>query len=156
MLQLVAIRTYYCIVIILLALSFVAIVGGCPIVTSVNGSYCGISSNEFKFSTMVKSGVYNITNFCGDCEQVAEGYCDVSTAGGGWLIIRRRDKLYSTNFCRGWMEYVDGFGDLNKEFWYGLKPICCLTNQGKGSYVLTLHLKMVQHPYLQYNHFKIK
>ena len=85
---------------------------------------------------------------------MAEGYCDVSTAGGGWQVIRRRDKLYSTNFCRGWMEYVDGFGDLNKEFWYGLKLIYCLTNQGKGSYMLTLHLKMVQHPIFSINILK--
>lgn len=145
--------------IILLALSFVAIAGGCPVVTSVNGSCCAINGGkEFRFSTMLtlKSRVYNITNFCGDCEVVAEGYCDSSTAGGGWLVIQRRDKNYSTNFHRGWMEYVDGFGDLNKEFWYGLKPIYCLTNQGKWELRVDFTFENGTKSYLHYNHFKIK
>ena len=92
------------------------IANGCPVVSTVNGSCCEISSYEFKFSTSLKSRVYNITNFCGDCQEVAEGYRDSSTAGGGWLVVQRRDKRYSTSFHRGWMEYVDGFGDLEKEF----------------------------------------
>ena len=79
---------------------------GCPVVTTVNGSCCKISSYEFKFSTsaLLKSRVYNITNFCGDCDEIAEGYCDSATAGGGWPVIQRRDKRYSTNFHRGWMK----------------------------------------------------
>ena len=61
------------------------IANGCPVVSTVNGSCYEISSYEFKFSTssLFKSRVYNITNFCGDCQEVAEGYCDSSTAGGG-------------------------------------------------------------------------
>ena len=43
------------------------VVGGCPVVTSVNGSCCEVKETEFKFSTLLKSHVYNITNFCGDC-----------------------------------------------------------------------------------------
>ena len=35
------------------------------------------TSNPFKFSVPLKSCVYNITNFCGDCEDVAEAYCDM-------------------------------------------------------------------------------
>ena len=31
------------------------------------------------------------------------------------------------NFNKKWREYEDGFGDLNGEFWYGLKNIHCLT-----------------------------
>ena len=89
--------------IILLTLCFIVIADGCPIVTSVNGSCCEISGNNFKFSTLLKSRFYNITNFCRDCEEVAEGHCDGSTAGGGWLVIQRRDKSYSTNFIEdGW------------------------------------------------------
>ena len=44
-----------------------------PIVSSVNGSCCEVKSNGFKFSTSLKSRVYNITNFCGDCQLTAEG-----------------------------------------------------------------------------------
>ena len=49
-------------------------VDSCPVVLSVNGSCCEIKSNdEFKFSLVTLSGVYNITNFCGNCESVAQG-----------------------------------------------------------------------------------
>ena len=49
------------------------------------------SGNKFKFTTAtLNSRVYNITNFCGDCEEVAEGYCDGVTVGGGWLVVQRR------------------------------------------------------------------
>ena len=48
---------------------------------------CEIRSGKFKFATVSKSRVYNITNFCGDCEEVAEGYCDGVTTGGGWLVV---------------------------------------------------------------------
>lgn len=47
----------------------------------------------------------------------------------GWLVILRRksDASPLVNFQRGWVEYENGFGDLNSEFWYGLKNIYCLT-----------------------------
>ena len=40
--------------------------------------------------------------------------------------------------------YVDRFGDLNKEFWYGLKPIYCLTNQGKWELRVDFTFEMAQ------------
>ena len=33
------------------------------------------------------------------------------------------------DFFRGWSDYEEGFGDLEGEFWYGLKNIHCLTNR---------------------------
>ena len=107
------------------------LVDACPIVTSINGSCCEVKSNEFKFSTTpLKSRVYNITNFCGDCELSAEGYCDAVSDGGGWLVVQRR-KDGSVDFNRGWVEYEEGFGSLTGELWYGLQPLHCLTNQGQ-------------------------
>jgi len=143
------------VMIIQITLLSMMMVDGCPVVTSVNGSCCGTKGNSFKFShSLLKSRVFNITNFCGDCELVAEGYCDTITDGGGWLVIQRR-KDGSVNFNRNWVDYEDGFGKLTGEFWYGLRAIHCLTNQGQWGlridYVSTTEIK----GYLSYSNFKV-
>ena len=144
-------------IIILLVFSLVAtaVVDSCPIVNTVNGSCCEITSNKFSFSTVVgKPRVYNITNFCGQCEEVAEGYCDGVTAGGGWLVVQRRQDG-SVDFNRGWVDYEDGFGSLTGELWYGLRPLHCLTNQGQWEMRIDFTLTNGTKSYLSYSLFKI-
>ena len=113
--------------IIIILLLFCSIANGCPIINNVNGSCCEIKSNSLKFLFASKSRVYNIINFCGDCEEVAEGYCDGVAIGGGWLVVQRRQDG-SVDFNRKWLDYEDGFGSLTDEFWYGLRSLHCLTN----------------------------
>ena len=52
-------------------------------------------------------------------------------SNGGWTVILRRkaDVSQQINFTRTWNDYKHGFGDLNTEFWYGLKNIHCLTSR---------------------------
>ncbi|XP_041373663.1 ryncolin-4-like [Gigantopelta aegis] len=52
------------------------------------------------------------------------GYFD----SDGWLVMQRRMNG-SENFNRTWIEYEDGFGDLQNEFWLGNKYVHLLTNQ---------------------------
>ena len=130
-------------------------VDGCPVVFSVNGSCCEIKSNdEFKFSLNTMSGIYNITNFCGNCKMIAQGYCDAKSGGGGWLVVQRR-KDGSVSFNRSWIEYEEGFGDLNGEFWYGLKPLHCLTSQGQWELRIDLTHTNGTKTYLHYKQFAI-
>ena len=129
-------------------------VDACPIVTSINGSCCEVKSNGFKFSTLLKSHVYNINNFCGDCELAAEGYCDAVSDGGGWLVVQRRQDG-SVDFNRGWVEYEEGFGSLTGEFWYGLRPLHCLTNQGQWKLHIDFTFTNGTKSYLSYNNFKV-
>ena len=131
-------------------------VDACPIVTSINGSCCEVknNNNRFKFSTSLKSRVYNINNFCGDCELAAEGYCDAVSDGGGWLVVQRRQDG-SVDFNRGWVEYEEGFGSLTGEFWYGLRPLHCLTNQGQWKLRIDFTLTNGTKSYLSYDNFTV-
>ena len=140
-------------IITLIALG-IMLVDACPIVTSINGSCCEVKSNEFKFSTTLKSRVYNITNFCGDCEAAAEGYCDAVTDGGGWLVVQRRQDG-SVDFNRGWVEYEEGFGSLTGELWYGLRPQHCLTNQGQWQLRIDFTFTNGTKSYLSYKSFSV-
>ena len=64
--------------IILLLAGCCVTVNGCPISESPKGSCCAISggSEPFKFSPngISRSGVYNISNFFGDCQSWVYGY----------------------------------------------------------------------------------
>ena len=47
----------------------------------------------------------------------------------GWIVIQCRVPNGTVNFYRGWKDYEEGFGDLDSEFWYGLRNIHCLTTR---------------------------
>ena len=128
-------------------------VDGFPTGCSVSGSCCEINT-DFKFSLHLVSGIYNITNFCGNCKSVVQGYCDAKSGGGGWLVVQRREDG-SVSFNRGWAEYEEGFGDLNGEFWYGLQPLHCLTSQGQWELRIDLTHTNGTKTYLHYKQFTI-
>ena len=112
-------------------------------------------SNPFKFTaSLSKSAVYNIIDFCGDSDSIAEAYCDATTDGGGWLVIQRR-KDGSVDFNRDWVDYEEGFGELTGELWYGLRPIHCLTNQGQWELRIDYNFANGTRRYLHYKNFKV-
>ena len=83
-----------------------------------------------------KTGVYTITDPCTASTRSvftevgrSDARCDMDRGNGGWLVIQRRVAGGTENFYRGWSDYEEGFGDLEGEFWYGLKNIHCLTNR---------------------------
>ena len=53
----------------------------------------------------------------------------MDTDNGGWLVIQKRTPSGKVDFSRSWDEYETGFGDLNGEFWYGLRNLHCLTSR---------------------------
>ncbi|CAC5389999.1 Fibrinogen-like protein A,Ryncolin-4,Angiopoietin-related protein 1,Ficolin-3,Ficolin-1-B,Techylectin-5A,Ficolin-2,Ryncolin-1,Tenascin-R,Fibrinogen-like protein 1,Fibrinogen C domain-containing protein 1-A,Tenascin-N,Ryncolin-3,Tenascin,Fibroleukin,Fibrinogen C domain-containing protein 1,Ryncolin-2,Techylectin-5B,Angiopoietin-2,Microfibril-associated glycoprotein 4,Ficolin-1-A,Ficolin-1,Angiopoietin-4 [Mytilus coruscus] len=57
-------------------------------------------------------------------------YCNMSTDGGGWTVIQRRIDG-TTDFDRNWIDYKEGFGDSQKEYWLGNKYLNILTTNGK-------------------------
>ena len=82
----------------------------------------------------MNNGLYDIKDPCSGNNTFNIGKitvrCDMETDGGGWIVIQRRNANFErVNFTRNWEDYVNGFGDLDGEFWIGLNNIYQLTNQ---------------------------
>ena len=56
----------------------------------------------------------------------------METAGGGWIVFQRRHNEF-VSFDRGWLEYKEGFGDINGNYWLGLEKLHMLAAPGKGA-----------------------
>ena len=100
------------------------------------------------------SGVYQMQHWCGEKWATAYAFCDAATADGGWTVIQRRVDG-SENFDRPWSDYEKGFGDLNGEFWYGLKAISCITLFGQWEVRIDFEFENTTRSYLHYNVFKV-
>jgi len=83
--------------------------------------------------------------------EAAKAYCDPYE---GWTVIQRR-KDGSEEFNRPWTEYEKGFGDLDGEFWYGLKAMNCLTQKGQWELRVDFEFPNKTRSYLHYNVFRV-
>ncbi|CAK8673415.1 unnamed protein product [Clavelina lepadiformis] len=82
-----------------------------------------------------ESGVYPIFPI-----GIPEGlriYCDMETDGGGWMVFQRRMDG-SVDFRRNWQAYIEGFGQLEGEFWLGLDKL----NRLFGDFVTELRVDL--------------
>ena len=85
-----------------------------------------------------------------------EKVCDRVTDGGGWIVIQRRLPNGQENFVRKWADYENGFGDLNGEFWYGLKDIHTLTTNNDVELRIDMETKGVDFSFhWTYQTFKV-
>ena len=104
-------------------------------------------------TSQVSSGVYKISlsNFANS----VDAYCDMTTNGGGWLVIQRNRQDNVVSFNRNWTDYEEGFGNLNTEFWYGLKPIHYLTDNSQWEMRVDYQSNSGTWSYLHYNQFSV-
>lgn len=56
----------------------------------------------------------------------------MTTAGGGWTVINRRQAPGLANFRRPWVDYRNGFGNLNTEFWMGNQLLHTISGDGQN------------------------
>jgi len=112
----------------------------------------GYNNNSYNIK---KSGVYTIANFCGVKNSSSRAYCDTTSGGGGWTIIERR-KDGSVDFTnRDWVEYEDGFGSLDGEFWLGLRSIHCYTHHANWELRIDYQLSNGTRSYFHYKQFAV-
>ena len=77
-----------------------------------------------------------ISSFTTVLVTTAAAYCDMTTDGGGWIVIQRNKKDSLLNFNKNWVDYEKGFGNLTTEFWYGLAAMHCLTQRGQWEWII--------------------
>ena len=141
-------------IVLLSTIGVVLVYGECQTNNGPIKSCCCLGYNNTYFNAK-SSGVYTIANFCGVKCSNTKAYCDTSSGGGGWLVVLRRDKQYSTSFYKAWTEYADGFGDLYNEFWFGLNAMHCLTNTGNWELRIDFTFDNGTKSFMHYNHFSV-
>ena len=90
---------------------------------------------------------------CDNMTEMVPEYCECD-ADGIWTIIQKRFDG-SVDFYRSWMDYKEGFGCLNGEYWLGNDLIHLMTSN--SSYTLKVVLTDWENvtKYAQYDTFRI-
>ncbi|XP_041483308.1 tenascin-N-like [Lytechinus variegatus] len=103
-----------------------------------------------------EDGIYYIENFEGSGRRGKHIrlFCDMTTEGGGWTVIQRRQNG-TTNFYRGWDDYTKGFGYLDADFWIGNTMIYAITSQTRFMIRFEFTDWDDQLGYAEYNSFRI-
>ena len=97
----------------------------------------------------------DVSSFTTATVTTVAAYCDMTTDGGGWIVIHRNKKDSLVNFNRNWTDYEKGFGDINTEFWYGLAAMHCLTQRGQWEMRVDYRKNDKTWSYLHYNQFSV-
>ena len=82
-------------------------------------------------------------------------YCNMTSNGGGWIVIQRNKHGSVVSFKKKWSDYEEGFGDLDTEFWHGLQNIHVLTRIGQWEMRVDYQYKNKTWSYLHYNRFSV-
>ncbi|XP_049305764.1 ficolin-1-like [Bactrocera dorsalis] len=100
-----------------------------------------------------KSGVYNITleKFSGTPFAV---YCNEEVDYGGWLVIQRRVSD-AVDFDRDWLDYKNGFGVLDENYWIGLEKLHAFTSSCQHELYIEMQTYRGKSYYARYSEFVV-
>ena len=81
-------------------------------------------------------------------------WCDLEA--GGWTVLQRRMNGRE-NFIRPWVDYRNGFGQIDSDFWLGLDRISRMTdNNGQWAVRFTMRTVSNESRYAQYSSFRVR
>ncbi|XP_061171670.1 angiopoietin-related protein 6-like [Saccostrea echinata] len=83
-----------------------------------------------------------------------EVFCDMTTDGGGWTVIQKREDG-DVDFFRTWKEYKHGFGNASKNYWIGNDAIHALTRDQNQELRVDLRRFNGEQAYAEYAIFYI-
>jgi hypothetical protein len=81
-------------------------------------------------------------------------YCDQDTDGGGWTVFQRRQDG-SQDFFLNWVDYQNGFGNIEGEFWLGLDILHTVTSSGSWNLRVDMEQFDSTTAYAQYSAFSV-
>ena len=140
--------------VVLVSLGIVLVDGECQTNGGPIDNCCCLGYNNNNYNVK-SSGVYTIGNFCGVKCSNTRVYCDTTSGGGGWTVIQRRQDGSVDFYHKNWVEFEDGFGNLDGEFWLGLRSMNCLTSQGTWELRIDYELSNRTRSYLSYSQFRV-
>ncbi|XP_049305761.1 angiopoietin-related protein 1-like [Bactrocera dorsalis] len=100
-----------------------------------------------------KSGVYNITFEKFSVTPFAV-FCNEEVDYGGWLVIQRRVSN-AVDFDRDWLEYKNGFGVLDENYWIGLEKLHAFTSSCQHELYIEMQNDSGESYYARYSEFVV-
>ncbi|MED6265160.1 hypothetical protein CHARACLAT_022642 [Characodon lateralis] len=100
----------------------------------INSTDLPVDCSELFTRGEAKSGVYAIKP---NQSEPFYAYCEMSSDQGFTVIQHRADSI--VDFDQTWEMYQNGFGDLEKDFWLGLKKIYTISQL--GAYILRIDVE---------------
>lgn len=101
-----------------------------------------------RYLQLTRTGVYPI-----EYAKHGYGYCDMTTDGGGWIVVARRSGG-RRSFDKTWKQFKRGFGPIDRDFWIGLDSLFRLTRFTTEMRIDFVHENGSQF-YAHYNYFSV-
>lgn len=98
-----------------------------------------------------KDGVYNI--YPTNSVVPLRAYCEMNK--GGWTRVLNKADRTNGSFEKTWSDYAEGFGDLERNSWLGLRHLVAMTHRGRTSLRIEIHNDQSDPDFIEYDSFLV-